>query len=250
MMIFKKQKTDKYARNFMILSVAAVFLFVVFVFIILPLIFDIKKTNKIILNDTYINHNYVDSDPLLTSVPKLHDIITGPTISNNDPILGKSLAPITITLYANFTCFFCGDTLATIKKIQNEFPDKVKIVHKDYPNKNKSFASYQAAIAGRCAQQQNKFWEIADSLYQNFNSLSRNTFIDIAHNLNLNIPDFVNCLDGKNTESIINVINDNIKEADALGIAGIPTVYINNHEMPADITYTELKKAVEQELRQ
>jgi len=245
-----KKKQDHYARNFIALSLAAFFLFFVFVFVVCPIIFHKNKPNRQNYDASpYLNKNYNNKDPLITKVPTLNDVITGPIINTDDPLLGDDNAPITITLYTNFTCFFCGDTLATIKKLQTDFSGLIKIVHKDYPNANKSFTSYQAAIAGRCAQKQNKFWEMSDELYKNFNALSEKKYLSIATQIGLNVFEFTDCLDGKITDPVVNIIDKNIAEANALGIVGVPTVYVNDHELPAEITYTELKTAVEKELQ-
>jgi len=249
-MFKKKQKAkDNYARNFMILSLAAFLLFFIFFLIVVPILFKQPQLRSNIEKNFYLNNDYQDADPMLTQVPKLTDIINGPIISAEEPILGDETAPITITIYTNFSCKYCGDTLNDIKKISNEFSGKVKIMHKDYPSSNKSFASYQAAIAGRCAQNQGKFWEMSDKLYENYNNLNKEKFLEIAEELKLNTTYFNNCLDGEIDNPAVNIIDANILEADALGIVGIPSIYVDNIEMPAEVTYEELKTAVERELK-
>jgi protein-disulfide isomerase len=44
------------------------------------------------------------------------------------------------------------------------------------------------------------------------------------------------------------LINDNIEEANALAITGIPFFYINNQEIMGETTYDELERIVKIEL--
>ncbi|MCK9578919.1 MAG: DsbA family protein [Methanoregula sp.] len=231
---------DNFPLKFILLSLASLLLFVILLFAVCPLVFGGNKKNSgAATSDTfYLNKNYSENDPLLTTVPNLDKIITGPIITDIDPILGPQTAAVNITIYTDFTCRYCGETVANALKLQKNFPDKIRLIHKDFPSADKTFKSYQAAIAGRCAQAQGKFWEMSERLYQNYNNLSQTLFTSLAKELKLNGAQFKQCLDAKTTADLI---NDNIKEANALRISGVPTVYINEQEMMGEISYEELK---------
>ncbi|PIT93432.1 hypothetical protein COU00_04415 [Candidatus Falkowbacteria bacterium CG10_big_fil_rev_8_21_14_0_10_43_11] len=228
--------------KFISLSLVLFLLFVIFFFIVYPSTFGAgEKNNKPAGEETfYFNQNYNAADPLLTPVPTLDKIITGPIITGADPAAGLSDAKINITVYTDFTCRYCGQTVANALQAQKQFPDKVRVIHKDFPNADKTFKSYQAAVAGRCAQAQGKFWEISDLLYQNYNNLSQTLFNSLAKKLKLNQAQFEQCL--KTNASAL--VDDNIKEANALQISGVPTVYINEQEMMGEISYEEMKKII------
>ena len=102
--------------------------------------------------------------------------------------------------------------------------------------------SFQAAIAARCAQEQNQFWPFHDLLYKNNNNLTQLKFLNFADQLGLNRAKFVKCLDNNNIRQLI---KDNIKEANALNITGIPFIYVNNQEVMGEISLEELEKIVE-----
>jgi protein-disulfide isomerase len=249
-MIGRKTAGTNFTRTFILLSFGAFLLLAVFLFIVIPRLFDMRTTQKTADANMYLKNTDAADDPLLTAVPKLKDIIAGPILSASDPALGPTDAPVTITIYTDFSCWYCGQTIALAQKLLAEFPKEVRLMHKDFPNANKAYASYQAAIAGRCAQAQDTFWDVSEQLYKNYNQLDKNKFITIAKEAGLNATQFENCLNGKATTPVITSIDDDIAEANALGIVGVPLVYVNNHELPAEVTYEELKAAVERELAQ
>ena len=127
-----------------------------------------------------------------------------------------------------------------------DFEGQVSLIWKDYPENNQESVSWQAAIAARCAGEQNAYWLFHDLLYQNNDNLGQDVFIALARGLNLNLNIFKDCLLSERTAYLV---KDNIIEANALGIKGIPFLYINDREVMGEVTYGELKEMVELELR-
>lgn len=238
----------------MTLTTILFFIFTVFTASILPLIFkDVKNghaNNSDYLSDVsvYLNEDYIANDPLLSAAPRLEHIIRGPIISENDPALGSALAPVTITIYSNFGCRFCHSVLNTAKEVQKKMPADIRIIHKDFPSANKAYATYQAAIAGRCAQAQGKFWKMADLLYKNFNNLNQAAYDTAAQELGFNLGEFNNCMNGQTSTRTTQLIDDNIAEANALAIIGIPLLYVNDQEILGDVNETELMELTQKEL--
>jgi predicted DsbA family dithiol-disulfide isomerase len=219
--------------------------------ILLPISFFVFKIylNKI-NNDQnrkqyHINSRYDTSDPFITKVLNLKDIIDGPLINEADPSLGNAKAPITIVYFADFECEFCQNQEKILKQIMNEYRDKIRLIWKDYPVNDPSAPSYQAAIAARCAGNQNKFWKYHNLLFEESHNLNKQTFIEIAQELELNLREFEKCL---TSDKIKNLINDNIIEANALDIKGVPFIFVNKREIMGEIGLEELRKIIELEL--
>ena len=190
----------------------------------------------------YLNENYSEGDLLITKVPGLKDMITGPIITGLDPSLGETGAPITMVEFSDFKCGLCQQQEQILKQIIDKYQDRARLIWKDYPENNEDSISFQAAIAARCAQKQNQFWAFHDLLYQNSNNLKGLTFLKIADQLNLDRAKFVKCLDDDNMRQLI---KDNIKEANALNIKGIPCIYVNNQEIIGEINLEELERIIE-----
>jgi len=130
------------------------------------------------------------------------------------------------------------------KKLLEEHRDNTRLIWKDYPESEYNSNSYQAAIAARCAQMQKKFWPYHDLLYKK-QKYNQEVFVQIAKQLELDVESFTSCLD---SNEIKQLINDNIEEANALDITGIPFVYINNQEILGEASLEMLSRIVEVEL--
>ncbi|MEA3464185.1 MAG: thioredoxin domain-containing protein [Patescibacteria group bacterium] len=194
----------------------------------------------------YLNKNYSEGDLLITKVPELKDMLTGPIITDVDPNLGAKNAPVTIVQFSDFECDFCHEQGEILKQILNKHQAETKLIWKDYPKNNEDSISFQAAVAARCAQKQNQFWAFHNLLYQNSNNLTQLKFLNFADQLNLNRAKFVKCLDNDNIKQLI---KNNIKEANALNIKGIPCIYVNDQEVIGEITIKKLSKIIEIEFK-
>ncbi len=88
----------------------------------------------------------------------------------NDPTLGKKDAPIVFIEFSDFQCPFCGRFyIDTEGKIIKDYVDtgKVLFVYKDFPLKQIHALAQKAAEAANCANDQGKFWEYHDKLFDN-----------------------------------------------------------------------------------
>lgn len=195
--------------------------------------------------EDFINKDFPEGDPFITKVPKLKDMLKGPILDGGDPALGSPEAEVVIVEFADYECKACLDQKEALEKIRKEYPDKIRFIWKDYPVSEQDSPSFKAARAARCAGLQEKFWEYNDELYKSGNELNRESFLNIASRIGINKKEFQDCLDDKRVDGLI---MDNIKEANALGINGIPFIYINNQEIMGKISYKELERLIEIEL--
>lgn len=193
----------------------------------------------------YLNENYSEGDLLITKVPRLKDMLAGPIISDLDPSMGNEKAPVAIVIFSDYQCGFCQKQEQMLKNLLNRYGDKIRLIRKDYPESDENSISFLSAAAGRCAQEQKKFWEYHDLLFQNSNGLNSKTLFELAKKLNLNINQFNYCLSGNEAEQLI---KDNIEEADALGASGVPLIYVNDREIMGEITLEELEEIIKIEL--
>jgi len=238
------------AKLFVAASLTTFILFAVFFFIIKINFTNDTANNQLAQqpNSTdkyYLNENYSEGDLLITKVPNLKDMLAGPIITDLDPSLGAKDATVTIVQFSDFECDFCQEQEQILKQILTEYNGKVRLIWKNYPENNEDSISFQAAVAAKCAQRQGQFWLFHDLLYQNNDNLTQLEFLNIADQLNLNRAEFVRCLDNDNIKQLI---RDNIEEANALDITGIPFIYVNDQEVMGEISLEELERIVEVEL--
>ena len=121
----------------------------------------------------------------------------------------------------------------------------MRLVWKDYPENSSDSKSYLAAVAGRCAEEQGKFWSYQDSIYDNEKNFSQDLAVSLAEKLGLRKSLFSDCL--KDVE-IYKLVKNNIIEARALDIKGVPFIFINNQEVMGETETADLEKIIESKL--
>lgn len=84
-----------------------------------------------------------------------------------DPTLGSATAQVTIVIFSDFQCPFCGRVEPTLRSLQGSYPGNLRFVWKDYPLPFHDQAK-PAAIAARTvflARGSAAFWTAHDTLF-------------------------------------------------------------------------------------
>ena len=148
----------------------------------------------------------------------------------NLPALGQASAPVTLIVVSDYQCPYCGRlyTGAESSVKQNYIQSgKVKMYFMDFPLSFHQFAM-SASIAARCANDQGKFWEMHDTLFQNQATWSAasdvgSMFASYATAIGLNNSTFSACYNGKQH---ISEINADEAKAQGYGVQGTPGSFI------------------------
>lgn len=156
---------------------------------------------------------------------------TPPTLSTPPP-LGQANASITITEYSDYQCPYCARfyTGAEASLRQNYVSSgKVNIYFKDFPLSGHPNAM-PAAMAVRCANEQGKFWEMHDKIFETQASWSGGsdvvaTFKGYAADLGLDAAKFACCYDNYAAQ-VRTVINAELSAGQAAGVGGTPASFI------------------------
>jgi len=148
---------------------------------------------------------------------------------DDDPVLGDEDAEVTIIEFSDYQCPFCARHVTqTVPQIKENYIDtgKVKLIFRDLPLGFHQYA-HVAAEASECADDQGKFWEYHDLLFENAADLSEENLKVLAEDLGLDMDDFNSCLeDGTYEEEVDNDMSD----ASNYGITGTPSFLIGNEE--------------------
>jgi len=148
---------------------------------------------------------------------------------------GDNNARIAIVEYADFECPYCGDFERRVfPRLLRDYIEtgKVKYLYRDLPLPGHSHAM-SAARAARCAGEQGKYWEMHDSLFAKQDSLSDLALLERAGTLDLDTTQFAECQSG---EKYTADIQNNILEAQKLGVDGTPTFFVGVIEPSGEIT--------------
>ena len=166
--------------------------------------------------------------------------------ADNDPIIGDPNAPITIIEFSDFQCPFCARFhIQTLPLILEEYIEqgKVKLVFRDFPIQSIHPNALPASVAAECANEQGRFKEMHDMLFDNQNkwnsqdtSDALSLFSQYATNIQLEQETFDSCLtNGK----YIDEIKKDLDDGREYGVSGTPGFFVGNDE----IGYVELKGA-------
>ncbi|MCL4382497.1 MAG: DsbA family protein [Patescibacteria group bacterium] len=165
-------------------------------------------------------------------------------LAGSSPAKGSSQAKVTIVEFSDFQCPYCGKVQETLKKIFETYPNKVKLVFRNYPLPFHENAE-PAAQASLCANEQGKFWEFHDKLFANQEKLTVTDLKQYAANLGVDANKFNSCLDsGKYKETV----QKDIKDGGAVGVSGTPAIFINGRAVTGAQPFENFKKIIDEEL--
>ena len=99
----------------------------------------------------------------------------------------------------------------------------MKYLFFDFPLESIHKKALKAAEASRCAGEQGKYWEMHDLLFANMNTLEIADFLRHSQSLNLNTPEFQQCLEKGKYEA---EIRKDMAEGQRAGVRGTPTFLI------------------------
>ncbi|HEX2202987.1 MAG TPA: DsbA family protein [Longimicrobium sp.] len=153
--------------------------------------------------------------------------------------VGRSDAPIAIYEFADYQCPACGQWATFIEPVIKERlvdTGKARYVFYDFPLGGTHQYAFLAARAGRCANEQNKFWEFHDALFarQRDWSYAKNIgdaaekFSEYAETAGVDDGAFEQCLA---SDKYAKEVSETRKLGETLGVQGTPTIFVNGQRI-------------------
>jgi protein-disulfide isomerase len=162
----------------------------------------------------------------------------------DDPARGPADAKLTIVLFSDFQCPFCGRVEPTLKQVQDAYPNDVRIVWKHQPLPMHPDAM-PAAIAAEAAREQGKFWQMHDKMFQDQRALDAGTLARYAKEIGLDAKKFEAAVAAKKGQ-------DRIAEDQRLGASvgaqGTPTMFFNCRQVVGALPFERMKAVADEEL--
>ena len=179
---------------------------------------------------------------------------TLPALKAEGYVLGSATAPVEVNEFADFECPSCGQyATLTEPDVRTRFVNtgQLRIRYMDYPlpmHKN----TWDASLAAACANEQGKFWEMHDLIFQNQDKWNgeatrrpRGPLSDLAQSLKLDMTKYGSCMD---TEKFRAQVQANSKEAERRQVSQTPTFLIGDKLVPGAIPFDMFKKLVDAEI--
>jgi len=158
-----------------------------------------------------------------------------------DHIRGSDAAPVTLVEYGDYECLYCGVAEVAIRELLDSFGDELRYVWRHLPLNDVHLNAQMAAEAAEAAAAQGAFWEFHDRLLDHQDQLTGSDLRRHAEELGLDVERFVHALrEGEFTERV----SDDVGSADASGVAGTPTFFINGRRHHGAYDVATLSAAV------
>jgi len=144
---------------------------------------------------------------------------------NDAATKGKSDAKLTLVEFSDFECPFCGRYVReTYDQLQRDYVQtgKVRYVFRNFPLERIHPHALRAGIAGECARQQGKFWEMHDKLFANQQALEASDLVKTAGAAGLDVSAYQRCAAGPGVEKI----RRDLDEGARAGVTGTPYFFV------------------------
>jgi protein-disulfide isomerase len=188
---------------------------------------------------------YVGSLRAKASVKVLLDPYRIDVVAGDDPAKGPATAPVTLVEFSDFQCPYCARVGPTLKRVEEVYGEKVRIVFKDFPLQQIHKDAAKAAEAGTCAAEQGKFWVLHDKLFENQAKLTVADLKQHAKDAGLDSAAFDECLDsGKQTAEW----TQDLKDGERYGVTGTPAFFVNGRLLGGAASFEKLAEVIDDEL--
>lgn len=168
---------------------------------------------------------------------------TPPTVAaevrvSGKPSLGRQDAPVTMVEFSDYQCPFCKRHVVTVSPIlKKDYIDTGKLRHvfRDFPIASLHPQAKKAHEAAHCAGEQNRYWEMHDTLFENPRDFSLPALKQLAQKIGLQSEPFDRCLEsGKYAPEV----EKEIVEGTEAGVRGTPSFFIGSTGSGERITGT------------
>jgi len=168
--------------------------------------------------------------------------------------MGPDAAKVQVLVFSDYECPACAYLATNIEPlVRSEFVEtgRIQYIVYDFPLVGIHQYSFLAARAGRCAEDQGKFWEYHELILGQQNSWAYSSavptdkFVSFAAQLGLNPDTFRQCL---NSDAHAALVTANLRLGEDIGINETPTVFIDGRRIANPNDWDALKAEIQRAL--
>jgi Na+/H+ antiporter NhaA len=158
-----------------------------------------------------------------------------------DHIRGSNDAPVTLVEYGDYECPYCGQAEVVIRELLDSFGHELRYVWRHLPLNDVHPNTQMAAEAAEAAAAQGRFWDMHDKLLDHQDALTAPDLGRYAAELGLDLERF---WDELRRREHAERVADDVATADASGVAGTPSFFINGRRHRGAYDIDTLRAAV------
>ena len=159
---------------------------------------------------------------------------------DDGPWLGSKDAPVTIQSFIDFQCPSCKKASSTLKDLLVKKKGAIRIVARDFPLPSHPDAP-MAARAAACADDQDRYWDYHDLLFDNQQALDVASLRGYARQAGLDTVRFDRCLED---DSRSKEVEKDVTKAALAGINSTPGIIINGFYLSGTPSLTHLEEVI------
>ena len=158
-----------------------------------------------------------------------------------DHVRGPDSAPVTLVEYGDYECPYCGQAEVVIRELLDQFGDELRYVWRHLPLNDVHTHAQMAAEASEAAGAQDAFWPMHDRLLAEQEELDPEDLRRTAEELGLDTDRF---WDELRRREYAERVGEDVASADASGVAGTPSFFINGRRHQGAYDVDTLSAAV------
>ncbi len=163
-------------------------------------------------------------------------------IPAHTPTFGGAEAKVEVVEFSDFECPYCARAGTVVSELKGKFGDRVRFAYRHFPLSFHPNAK-PAAEHAQCAQEQGKFWEMHDAIFENQRTLDGEGLKSIAAQAGLDADLLARCLESGRARK---QVDEDVAKGTEIGVRGTPSFYINGQ--PFDANPDQLEAAIAAEL--
>lgn len=141
-----------------------------------------------------------------------------------DHVRGAANAAVTLLEYGDYECPYCGQAEVVIRELLVSFGDDLRYAWRHLPLNDVHPSAQMAAEAAEAAAAQGAFWEMHDRLLEHQDELLEPHLSAYAEAIGLDVGRFWEDVGRRRHAARV---AEDVASADASGVAGTPTFFIN-----------------------
>jgi protein-disulfide isomerase/rhodanese-related sulfurtransferase len=158
---------------------------------------------------------------------------------------GNPDAAVTVVEFGDFECPVCGHEEPVAKQIRDKYAKQIRFVFRQFPLIHLHPFSERMAEASECADEQGKFWEAVDEIYNHQTDLTDDGLKRDAAAIGLDQSKFDQCLaSGAAAERV----KRDREDGKALGVNATPTFFIGRQVVAGVPDFDQFSQMVDREL--
>jgi protein-disulfide isomerase len=168
-------------------------------------------------------------------------------VEPEDPVRGSADALVTIVVFSDFQCPFCGRLESTLDRLRERYGRELRIVWKDRPLPFHEHA-VPAAVLARVAMAEkgpDGFWQAHDAILARQPELGRRAFKKIATQIGIRFKDVEKALADRRYQPFFDA---SAELSDRLNARGTPTSFVNGYRIVGAVPFGKFVAVVDAQL--